>query len=172
MHKILIILIGMTFSAFALEGYKVTTIKTPENVRFHIAGLAPAKDGAIYCSTRFGDVWIYKNEKWKKFAEGLHEPTGIMIDDDGSILVPHKPELTRLIDTDKDGVTDVYRHVVHLGKFHNNYCEFNYGPLKDKNGNLFGTMNLAHNDRKAYGLSTMVSQGGYPSTKHPKTLSI
>lgn len=143
------------------DGYSIVTIDTPEGKSFNATGLDSDENGHIYVATRFGDVWIYKNEKWKKFAEGLHEPTGLLVDDDGSILVAHKPELTRLIDNDNNGEADQFSYFAGDWDFHDNYHEYTFGPVKDKEGNYFGTLNLSHNNPAAFSLGAMGSAGGY-----------
>ncbi|MCM8525992.1 MAG: hypothetical protein NE327_05720, partial [Lentisphaeraceae bacterium] len=148
-------------NAASPEGYNIHTIKTPDRVLFHVTGLDIAKDGTVYCATRYGDVWSLKDEKWNHYAKGLHEPCGLFVDDDGSIVVTQKPELTRLVDINKDGKADEYIKISSAFEFHNNYHEFNYGGFKDNEGNYVGALNLAHGDPKALKLSTMVSQGGY-----------
>lgn len=124
------------------DGYSIQTIATPADVRMHITGMDTDKDGVLYAATRFGDVWTLKQGTWSKFATGLHEPTGLLVDDDGTILIAHKPQLTRLVDIDSDGVANDYIHVASGWEFHNDYHEFNFGPVKDKKGNLHGTLNL------------------------------
>ena len=162
MIKYILLFISLTavLSAAGPEGYKIITIDTPSQVKFHVTGLDVAKDGTVYCATRYGDVWTLKNGKWTHFAKGLHEPCGILVED-GSVVVAQKPELTRLIDVNKDGKADEYVKISSAWEFHNNYHEFNFGVIKDNEGNYVGTLNLAHNDPQALKLSTMVSQGGY-----------
>lgn len=143
------------------DGYSIVTIETPKDERFHVTGLDSDNKGVIWVATRFGDVWYYKNDTWFKFAQGLHEPTGLLVDDTGSLLVSQKPELTRLIDSDNDGVADVYETVVNDWTFNDNYHEFNFGPVKDKQGNLYGTLNLSHNNPDAFTMGAMGSPGGY-----------
>ncbi|MCF2949385.1 PQQ-dependent sugar dehydrogenase [Paraglaciecola aquimarina] len=143
------------------KGYSIQTIETPKDVRFHATGLDTNKQGHVYVATRFGDVWAYKNDTWSKFADGLHEPTGLMCEDDGSILVGQKPELTRLVDLNKDGVADDYIRIADGWEFHDNYHEFNFAPVKDKAGNYYGTLNLGHGVPDALALGAMDSGGGY-----------
>ncbi|WP_111977289.1 DUF7133 domain-containing protein [Algibacillus agarilyticus] len=143
------------------DGYKVVTVETPKDVRFHVTGLDTDKNGNVFVATRFGEVWQLKNNQWSKFADGLHEPTGLLCDDDGTIIVAQKPELTRLIDVNDDGVADDYIQVSSGWNFHDNYHEFNFGPVKDNDGNLVGTLNLSHGAAKAFSLGTMGSGGGY-----------
>lgn len=143
------------------KGYQVETIQLPANVRFHVTGLDVDKSGAVYAATRMGDVWVLKNQQWSKFADGLHEPAGLMVDDDGSVLVTQKPELTRLVDLDKDGIADDYIQIADDWDFHDNYHEFNFGPVKDKKGNYYGTLNLGHGVPDALTYGVMDSASGY-----------
>lgn len=144
------------------DGYNIETIKTPEGIKFDITGLDSNSNGDVFVATRLGDVWKYTTKgEWKKFAYGLHEPTGLLYEDDGSILVAQKPETTRLIDTNKDGVADDYIRVASGWDFHDNYHEYNFGPVKDKEGNYYGTLNLSHNLHNHFAIGAMGSGGGY-----------
>ena len=136
------------------DGYSIQTVPTPDNVQFDATGLDVNANGDIAVATRFGEVWILDAENaddniaatdWRLFAEGLSEPTGLMYDVDGTILVTQKPELTRLLDTDGDDVADAYVSVASGWDFHDNYHEYNFGPIRDADGNYYGTLNLSHN---------------------------
>ena len=156
--------VSLTVSAkttYIPKGYEIETIGTPDNVRFHATGLDVNAQGDVYVATRLGDIWKYSNDVWSKFADGFHEPTGLMCDDDGSIIVGHKPELTRLVDVDNDGVADDYIRLTDGWEFHDNYHEFNFGPVKDAEGNYYGTLNLGHGVPDALALGAMDSGGGY-----------
>ena len=54
-----------------------------------------------------------------------------------------KPELTRLKDTDGDGQADVYETATDNFGMAGNYHEWTYGPVKDRDGNLFISFNTA-----------------------------
>ncbi|MDA7618758.1 hypothetical protein N8703_05585, partial [Verrucomicrobia bacterium] len=93
-------------------GYIVETVPIPAQITLGVGGLAFAPDGALFVTTREGQVWRLENEKWSLFADGLHEVLGIYIDPVTSdTWVMQRPELTQLIDEDGDGVADVYRTV-------------------------------------------------------------
>lgn len=77
--------------------------------------------------------------KIKQFASGLAEPLGIRVIGD-RIFVLQKQELTELIDTDHDGVADVYRCVSDDWLVSPNFHEFAFG-LVFKDNKLF--FNLA-----------------------------
>ena len=127
------------------EGYSLESIALPEGIRFEVGGLDINAAGDVAVSTRIGDVWILPagQSDWRLFAEGLGEPLGVLWEADGSILVAHKPELTRLRDTDGDGKADLFENVANGFSFNENYHEFHFGPVRDQAGNLYGSLNLA-----------------------------
>ncbi len=126
-------------------GYKVETITPPEEITFGVAGLGIATNGDVYAGTRFGQVWKLSDKRWSLFAEGLHEITGIYCDPrTGQVFASHKPELTELIDLNEDGSADFYRKVTDDWGFLGNYHQYAYGPVRDRQGNFYGTLNLGH----------------------------
>jgi len=154
------------------EGYRIETIAMPADVQFEVTGLDVNAKGDILVATRFGEVWILDAEhaagtvdpaNWHRFAEGLDESTGVLWDSDGSVIVAQKPQLTRLVDSDKDGKADQFIAVASGWDYHDNYHEFNFGPVKDSQGNYYGTLNLGHNVPNGFtvGDSGMRSAGGY-----------
>ncbi len=124
--------------------YKLETIPTPDKVAFEVGGLNFMPDGRLVACTRHGDVWTGKDGKWKLFATGLQEPLGLLPGDNNSVLVVQRVELTRLTDSDSDGVADRYETVTNAWGYSGNYHEYAFGPVRDKAGNLYGTLNLAH----------------------------
>lgn len=146
-------------------GYLLETIATPEGVQFGVAGLDVAPNGDVYAATRFGDVWRYRGGTWSLFADGLHEPTGLLVEPKtGHVLVNQKPEFTRLIDEDNDGTADLYQCVSDAFGFSGNYHEFNFGPVMDSKGNLYATLNLGHGGGKSIKGSTMSIAAPYRGT--------
>src|SRR5687767_6490567 len=127
------------------ESYTVETIQMPDGLTSETGGLGFLPDGRLVACFIRGEVMIYKPEtkQWKLFAEGLHEPLGIVVISNSEVLVMQRPELTRIKDTDGDGSADLYENVTDDFGISGNYHEFNYGPVKDKNGNLFIGLNAA-----------------------------
>ncbi len=125
--------------------YIVETIETPPGLRAETGGIAFLADGRLVACFLRGEVMIYNPEtrEWKLFAEGLHEPLGVLPVSESEILVMQKPELTRLKDTDGDGHADVYETVTDDFGMAGNYHEWTYGPVKDGDGNLFISFNTA-----------------------------
>jgi Glucose/sorbosone dehydrogenases len=125
--------------------YVIETIPMPADLEAETGGLAFLPDGRLAaCFTR-GEVMIYDpaQRNWEVFAKGLHEPLGLWVVNARELLVMQRPELTRLVDTDGDGEADLYEKVADDFGLSGNYHEFNYGPVKDKNGNLFIALNTA-----------------------------
>lgn len=125
-------------------GYRVEKIQIPEGVALEVGGLAFRPNGHLLITTRFGEVWDYHEETWTLFADGLQEALGVLVDaETGAVYVAQKPELTELIDTDGDHRADVYRSVCSAWGFSSNYHEYVFGPVRDKEGNFYLTLNLA-----------------------------
>jgi glucose/arabinose dehydrogenase len=125
--------------------YVVETIETPANLSAETGGIAFLPDGRLVACFLRGELMIYNPEtkEWKLFAEGLHEPLGILPVSESEILVMQKPELTRLKDIDGDGKADAYETVTDDFGMVGNYHEWTYGPVRDRDGNLFISFNTA-----------------------------
>jgi hypothetical protein len=103
-------------------------------------------NGTLFVCTREGEVWKYSlnDEEWSLFADGLHEALGIWIDqNNGEVFVIHRPEITKLIDTDGDGRADLYKTVNASWGVTDNYHEYAFGLVRDKKGNFYGTLNTS-----------------------------
>ena len=125
--------------------YIIETIETPPGLHAETGGIAFLPDGRLVACFLRGEVMIYNPETkaWKVFAEGLHEPLGVLPVSESEMLVMQKPELTRIKDTDRDGHADVYETVTDDFGMAGNYHEWTYGPVKDSDGNLFISFNTA-----------------------------
>ena len=77
-------------------------------------------------------MWRCKDDKWSLFADGLHEPLGIYIDQKTKeVWVTQRPELTKLVDEDGDNVADVYETVNSSWGLTDNYHEYSFGLVRD-----------------------------------------
>jgi len=132
------------------KSYLVETIAMPENITAEVGAVDFFPDGRLIAAFMRGEVMIYNpgTQEWKLFAEGLHEPLGIMVVNNSEVLVMQLPELTRIKDTDGDGKADVYEKVTDDFGITGNYHEFAYGPVKDKAGNLYIALNSASSGGK------------------------
>ena len=125
--------------------YAIGKLATPAGVDPQLGGLALMPDGRMVAAFHHGEIAFYdfKKSSWKIFAEGLHEPLGVLPGKDGSILVMQRPELTRLRDSDGDGVADSYETVFDDFGMTGNYHEFAFGPVRGPDGKLYISLNLA-----------------------------
>jgi len=125
--------------------YEVENIALPPGLRAETGGLDFMPDGRLVACFHLGEVMMYnpKTKTWKKFAEGLHDPLGVAVISNSEILVMQRPELTRLKDTNNDGIADRYETVTDDFGMSGNYHEFAFGPLKDPEGNYFIALNVA-----------------------------
>src|SRR3954466_5909057 len=92
------------------EYYKIETIATPKGLSTECGGLAFMPDGRLVACLHRGEVYTYDPAKktWKLFADGLHDPLGVVALSNKEIVVMQRPELTRITDTDGDGVADQF----------------------------------------------------------------
>jgi glucose/arabinose dehydrogenase len=129
------------------ENFEIESIPNPPGIDPQVGAMGAMKDGRIAMAFHRGEVMIYNpaDGSWSLFASGLQEPLGLLVEDDGSILVMQRPELTRLKDTDGDGAADVYETVFDGFGMSGNYHEFAYGPAKDAEGNLYIVLGIASN---------------------------
>lgn len=129
--------------------YEIKTIAIPTDVRLEVGGVAPMPDGRVGVCTRRGEVWIIENPNqvdgtpahFTLFASGLHEALGLAYRD-GAFYCCQRGELTKLTDTDADGQADLYESVASWD-LSGNYHEYSYGPVFDKNGDIYLTFNVA-----------------------------
>jgi hypothetical protein len=127
--------------------YKVENIDLPPGLYGETGALGFLPDGRLIACFLRGEIMLYNpaTKQWSLFAEGLHEPLGLLVISNSEFLVMQKPELTRIIDTNGDGHADVYETVTNDFGMAGNYHEWNYGPVKDKDGNLYIALSTASN---------------------------
>ncbi len=135
-------------SSFADEpAYSVQQIPFELGIDSQVGGIDVLPDGRVFVCFHRGDVRIFDPAKaeWSVFATGLHEPLGLVAESASSVVVMQRPELTRISDTDGDGVADRYETVSDDFGMSGNYHEFAFGPIRDEDGNWFVALNVASN---------------------------
>jgi hypothetical protein len=121
----------------------------PEGLALEVSGMALMDDHRIAVAIRKGEVWILdgvydeppSNIRYKRFANALHEPLGLLKLGDG-LYCAQRAELTRLVDTNADDVADEYQTVATGWGVTGHYHEYAYGPKQDGDGNLWITLNI------------------------------
>jgi hypothetical protein len=129
--------------------YKVNTLPLPKDCVMEVGGLAFRPDGKLLACTRRGEVWLVANPtsdslgdvRFTKYATGLHEALGMYAQDDNTVFVVQRPELTKLVS--KDGATATeFATVCDRWGVSGDYHEFAFGPARDRDGNFFVTLNV------------------------------
>lgn len=155
--KLSILLLAISVGAFGQKPapkteqdfYEIKTLPIPQDLYLEVGGLATMPDGRLAVSTRRGEIWIVENPyqkdshqtNYRKFASGLHEILGLAYKD-GVFYCSQRGELTKITDTNRDGVADLYEPIYQF-ELSGNYHEYTYGPVFDKNGDMLVTLNLA-----------------------------
>jgi cytochrome c551/c552 len=129
--------------------YEIKTLPIPKEIYLEVGGLATMPDGRLAVSTRRGEIWIVENPYqknshqtyYRRFASGLHEVLGLAYKD-GAFYCSQRGELTKISDTDRDGVADLYEPIYQFD-LSGNYHEYTYGPVFDKKGDMWVSLNLA-----------------------------
>jgi hypothetical protein len=143
LSAMLLLLSFSILSAQIPDGYKIQSISLPRG-SVSVLGLCHKPDGTLAICTWEGEVWERKGEVWTKFAENLMEPNGIYFDEkEDAYYVGQKPELTKLIDLDKDGVCDRYECITDAFGISGEYHEYHFGPVVDSLGRKYASLNLA-----------------------------
>ncbi len=134
-------------SALYAADFQIDRMPNPAGIDPQIGGLGLLPDGRVIAAFHRGEVQIYDpaSKTWSSFGEGLHEPLGLLVESQASILVMQRAELTRLKDSDGDGRADVYETVFDGFGMTGNYHEFAFGPAKGPDGSLYIGLNVASN---------------------------
>ena len=140
-----------TFTTPVIHGsgapYAVDTIslptETPWNATLFCSGHDFLSDGTAIICTMHGDVWQVSNldypskqAVWRRFATGLNQPQGVVVDDDG-IFVVCRDQIVRLQDTTDDGVADYYECFSNAFETSAAGHDFICGLERDANGNFY-----------------------------------
>lgn len=133
--------------------FKIMKVTAPEGTLLEVGGLTTLPDGNLGIATRRGDVWIVENPTsrkpyFRKFASGLHEILGLTYKD-GALYCAQRGELTKLVDTDKNGKADVFE-TVFAWPLSGHYHEYSFGPKVAPDGQFFVTGNVAFGDEEWY----------------------
>jgi glucose/arabinose dehydrogenase len=124
--------------------YRLIPFEIPKDIMLEAGGIELLPDGKLAISTRRGEIWLIdkpfadppKDEKWTRFAHGLHEVLGIA-QRDGWIYATQRGEVSRLKDTNGDGKADLYETVNDDWHIGGDYHEYAFGSKFDRDGNIW-----------------------------------
>jgi glucose/arabinose dehydrogenase len=129
--------------------YKLLTFTPPDGEVLEAGAIEVMPDGKVAVGTRRGEIWLIDNAydsdpkkaKFSRFAHGLHEVLGLAARD-GWLYVTHRPDVSRIKDTNGDGKADLFEVVTDGWEINGDYHEYAFGSRFDKNGELWITLCL------------------------------
>ncbi len=164
-------------AGYTVEDYLPPLDNYGRALLFEALGVDLAPDGTLVVATRTAGIWRIVDGQWHQFAEGLFDSLGVLSEDEHGLVVVagHKSGLSRISDTNGDGLADRYEVLTDAFSYHGNYHSYVHGPVRDPaTGDYFISINLAHNTDNGYynadGLY-MGTAGGYRGwmARVPKT---
>ena len=151
--KLFLLVVGVAklSAADIKDYYELETVPLPKALEkpnanaTQVDGLDFFPDGRLVACFVGGQVYTLRPEtgKWTLFAEGLHSPLGIVVLNDREIVVCQRPEVTKIRDVDGDGVADEFEVLSDNFGISGNYHEFNFGPVRDGEGNFYISLGTA-----------------------------
>jgi hypothetical protein len=153
-------------AGYSIDSYYAPKDNYGRDQLFEALGLAVARDGTIVVGTRTAGIWRIVNGEWRLFAEGLFDSLGVVVEDNKGLVViaGQKAELTRISDTNGDGLADQYETLFDAHSYHANYHSYMHGPVRGKDGAYYFALNLVHDGTgSAYtaGGNVMGTWGGF-----------
>jgi mono/diheme cytochrome c family protein len=151
-------------AGYSIENYYAPQDNYGRKQLFEALGLSATKDGTVVVATRNAGIWRLVNGQWQFFAEGLFDSLGVVAEDAKGLVVVagQKAELTRISDTNGDGIADKYETLYDAHSYHGNYHTYMHGPVRGKDGAYYFALNLAHGgDLYTGGGTVMGTYGGF-----------
>ncbi|HSC67357.1 MAG TPA: hypothetical protein VLC79_06695 [Cellvibrio sp.] len=152
-------------------GYNIESYYPPKDnfgreQLFEALGLALTADNTTVIATRTAGIWRMVKGEWRLFAEGTFDSLGLLVEDKKgfTVIAGQKAELTRIRDTNGDGIADSYETLFDAHSYHGNYHSYMHGPVRGSDGAYYININLADgNDGSTYkaGGKYMGSNGGF-----------
>lgn len=140
-----------SFGAFASVGvadeneyYPITRIPIPKDVVLEAGAIELLPSGDLAVSSRRGDIYLFHDPFAKDpddidadlWASGLHEVLGLTYRD-GWLYATQRCELTRIKDSDDDGLADIFETVSDGWGISGDYHEYAFGSPFDRDGNIW-----------------------------------
>ncbi len=130
------------------EYYNIVSIPLPPDTVIEAGAFAVLPDGRMAVGTRHGEIYFIDGiddakpvPSFHLFASGLDEIFGLVWEDD-SLRVTQSCELTRVSDSNNDGVADRFETISDAWGYAN-YHEYAFGSKLDPEGNQFVALGLS-----------------------------
>jgi len=128
--------------------YPIVNIPIPQEVPMRPGGFEILSDGRLAASTRRGDIYFIKGAfdsppkpEYQLFASGQDE-TFALSWKDGAMTATSWGEVTRITDTDGDGIADRYDTLTNNWGYAEGH-EFAFGSKHDPEGNIWVALGLS-----------------------------
>ncbi|MGA0038418.1 MAG: PQQ-dependent sugar dehydrogenase [Pirellulales bacterium] len=131
------------------DAYAIETLAIPDEAYLEVGALAWLPNDRLAVGTRRGEIWFVDHPTdeaatWTRFAHGLHEILGLAWKADeeagkggGWLYATHRPEVSRLADTDGDGQADRFETVADGWGISGDYHEYAFGSKFDAKGDIW-----------------------------------
>lgn len=130
------------------EYYPIVNIPLPKDTVIEAGAFAVLPDQRLAVGTRHGEIFIIDgidapkpNPKFHRFASGLDEIFGLTWQD-GAFRVTQSCEVTRVSDSNGDGIADRFETISDAWGYAN-YHEYAFGSKLDPEGNQFVALGLS-----------------------------
>ena len=124
--------------------YRINTFETPAESVLEAGAFHLMSDGRLAVATRRGEIWMISNpfsdsveaKQFTRFAHGLHEPLGLA-EKEGWLYVTQRCDVSRIRDSDADGLADLFEVVGDGWEIGGDYHEYAFGSKFDSAGNIW-----------------------------------
>lgn len=124
--------------------YPLVRFPIPPEISLEAGAVEPLPDGTLAVSTRRGEIYRVHHAwdadptavRFELFAQGLHEVLGLSWKDDW-LYATQRGEVTRLRDTNSDGLADDIQTFNDSWGINGDYHEYAFGSPFDKNGRMW-----------------------------------
>ena len=152
-------------AGYSIESYYPPKDNFGREQLFEALGLSLTQDNTTVIATRTAGIWRMVKGQWHLFAEGTFDSLGVLVEDKKgfTVIAGQKAEITRIRDTNGDGIADSYETLFDAHSYHGNYHSYMHGPVRGGDGAYYISINLADGgDGSTYkaGGKYMGTQGG------------
>lgn len=129
--------------------YPITRFELPEGVVLEASSFQLMPDGRVAVASRRGEIWMITDPfatqvgagQFQRFAHGLHEVLSLA-EKDGWLYIVQRSDVSRLRDSNGDGLADEFEVVNDEWEISGDYHEYAFGSKFDREGNLWITLCL------------------------------
>ena len=129
--------------------YPITRFEVPSEVVLEASAYQLMPDGRMAVASRRGEIWMIsdpfaaevKADQFSRFAHGLHEVLSLT-EKEGWLYVTQRSDVSRIRDSDGDGVADQFEVVADGWEISGDYHEYAFGSKFDPEGNIWVTLCL------------------------------